>query len=1056
MPMLRLNAFFATVAVLLLCDLAAPAGYGDVKDRAVFSLNFEGAVTDSGLPAVADSAKSGVTADIVSLPSGGRRVADLFQLGSGGSSLLLDPAKNQVVSIASSADLSQTAAVTVSGLFANLHAADDNVFRGLFARRQPDGPAKTNYGINFNPAADILQVYVNDGSGFKVVTYTVKNTIGIRRRVHMSAVFSSGDAPGADTDGDADDVRIQLFVNGAAVVPVSAPIADGSSGWLADVALSNCVAETPLTVGGSFLNGEPARIICDEFHVFPEALTETDAAALFRESAGGAAESLAAEQSDASLTPGTSPQISDLSQYALTIAQTGRLTVSGSSLEGAHFHIGAIGLTFTATDDSTGQQANFDVTIPADVVPGRYRMWITTASGVSASRIISIDGLKQHHEGQFTEAAPAVELPVAVSGRISGTEQKRIFFSAKAGQRIVAEVESRRLGSGLDPVVEIKTSAASPLAIQWQQPDLSGDARAVVTLPADGLYFVEVHDLQYRAPAGSFFRLLLGDLPASSAVFPPILTSASTVIRSTGLTGISEPITLKAGGDRVVVESGTSLLPLGAMTDQSGTDITEPVDGSFDAAAVDATFTTAPFRPLFINGRIVKPGETDQVLLTVTPGQALHFSVATRQFSSPLRAELNVFAGDAQVASSNGSSGVAEAAADYTVAEGVTQLRVQIRDFTGRGSAASVYRVQVARKDRPGFQLQARDASLRLPANGSVPLRVSVVRQSPSFRFFGAIRLSVSGVSGVSIVPDQIVASEQNQDVLLMLTRSAAAGTETDAESGHLEIIGQSTGLDPNVSERMSIPLDSASRSSLTFREDLLVSSRAESIPATVLLQSIPPVLFRGIPAVIPVKVLPLGETVPPFVRFQMLTTEAVRRQDPDVAGSPLLPLVEADEFQVTKVSEAPISLRISVPSDVAETTIDAVIGAAFVPQPAGADSGSNAWTAPIRLTVQNAATLVTSADPVKASRLATITVTGTVRRHPQYEGEVSVNVEGLPQGYSAPAVTVAKDQSTFSLALTVPEQAAPGEVPNLSIRGRSSAGSIITPAVPLKVTVDP
>ena len=88
-----------------------------------------------------------------------------------------------------------------------------------------------------------------------------------------------------------------------------------------------------------------------------------------------------------------------------------------------------------------------------------------TAAGASRPLIISLDALPQHQEAAFTAAAPATELPVAVSGAISGTEQKRVYFPGQAGQRIVAEVESRRLGSGLDPVVEIKLENGTPVAI---------------------------------------------------------------------------------------------------------------------------------------------------------------------------------------------------------------------------------------------------------------------------------------------------------------------------------------------------------------------------------------------------------------------------------------------------------------------------------------------------------------------------------------------------------------------------------------------------------------
>jgi hypothetical protein len=147
--------------------------------------------------------------------------------------------------------------------------------------------------------------------------------------------------------------------------------------------------------------------------------------------------------------------------------------------------------------------------------------------------------------------------------------------------------------------------------------------------------------------------------------------------------------------------------------------------------------------------------------------------------------------------------------------------------------------------------------------------------------------------------------------------------------------------------------------------------------------------------------------------------------------------------------------LQIMVPSDVAENVIDAAIGVEFIAQPVASAQGATAWTAPIRLTVDHAATLTVSAEAVKAPRKATVTITGSLRRHPQFADAVTVTIEGLPAGFVAPAVPVAADSAAFTLGVTVPEQAAPGEVPNLTLRGLSVTGTAITPAVPVKLIVE-
>ncbi|MFN8708510.1 MAG: hypothetical protein ACK50J_17680 [Planctomyces sp.] len=1032
-----------------------------VQERATLVLNFDGTGTGSAAAVPVDSAATGAVADVVTIPAGATRIPDPFRASthtsagkSIGSSILLDPTSLQFVSIASSADLSRGDAVTVAGLFVNLHGPDDNAFRGLFAKRLPDGTVTTNYGINYNPATDALQVYVNDAAGYKVVTYSQKNTLSYRRRVHLAASFGMGDAPGADADTDADDVRIQLFINGVAAVPQSASVVDNTVAWLSDVSLAKCVSETPLTVGASFAGGELSRLIVDHLTLFPEVISESDAATLFQEVLGEAAAGISSELPTPAVASASGPSIRSLSQYGLTAGTSQKLIVTGSGLAGARLRLPAAELSVAAVEGSTAEQAVFELNVPANVVPGRYALRVSTSAGVSAPGVISIDSLRQSLETQWSESAPATEFPLAVSGSIAGTEQKRVYFQGKAGQKISAEVEARRIGSGLDPVVEIRSANNSPLAIQWQQSELAGDARATTTLPTDGVYFVEIHDLQFQAPAGSFWRLLLGDLPPASAVFPPVLSASTTAVRSVSGAGIAEPVTIRPNGSRLVLESGSALLPLGAMVTQSGVEVTEPAPGAFDPAPLDAAFVTAPFLPLSINGRISAAGESDQVLLNVTAGQALNFHLMTRRFSSPLRGELLIYNGDALVASSNGESGTKEATADYTVAEGVKQLRVQIRDFTGRGSDASIYRLQIARKDRPGFELQTKDRSVRLPANGSAPLRLKVVRQSPSFRYVGPLRLTVKGITGVTLVPEVISGSETDQEIIVVLTRSVAASTSVEDDAGMLEMEAQSQGLDPNISNRMTVSLSVPGQSTLTIADNTIAGSRAEAVPVTVLLAGTPPILFRGMSAAVPVRTLSVSESSAPFVRYLMTTTEPMRLKDPNNPAAGNKPTISAGAFQAGQISGDLFPLEVTVPTDTEASVIDAVIGAETVAHPAAVASGPPAWTAPIRFSIADAATVSAPPAPIKAARLATVSFSGKVKRHAQFSGDVSVVLEGLPAGYSMVAAHLQKDQSDYTVSLTVPENAPVGEVAGLLLRGYSG-GNPITPSVPVPVVVE-
>ena len=383
----------------------------------------------------------------------------------------------------------------------------------------------------------------------------------------------------------------------------------------------------------------------------------------------------------------------------------------------------------------------------------------------------------------------------------------------------------------------------------------------------------------------------------------------------------------------------------------------------------------------------------------------------------------------------------------------VTQLKIRVRDINEKGSQASSYRLQIARTDRPAFSMSTREESTRLPQNGSVPVRLSIVRTGPSFRYAGPIHLSTSGMSAVTIVPATITASDQNQNVLVTLTRNAVANPNVAADGQSLTISGSADGAAPVFSTMVAIAVDSIPMNSLTLSDDALVAGPAEPAPGTILLDAAPPILLRGLPAVVPVRVLSLTEESPPFVRFEMLTTEAIRREDPNKPDSPVKPNVALNEFQFGQVSQGVFQLTVRVPADTPASIIDAVISADFVMQPLASGTGSSAWTAPITFFVDDAVTVAPPGD-AKSTKSSTATISGALQRHPSYEGEFTVVLDGLPKDYVAAPAMVAAGQSMFTLSVTIPESATPGEVPNLTVRAQAADGSTISKLAAAKLII--
>lgn len=240
----------------------------------------------------------------------------------------------------------------------------------------------------------------------------------------------------------------------------------------------------------------------------------------------------------------------------------------------------------------------------------------------------------------------------------------------------------------------------------------------------------------------------------------------------------------------------------------------------------------------------------------------------------------------------------------------------------------------------------------------------------------------------------------------------------------------------------------------LTLADEALVAGPADPTPGTILLEAAPPILLRGMSAVLPVRVIPLTEQTPPFVRFEMTTTEPVRLEDPNKPDSPKKLAIALHEFQFGPVSQGVMGLTIRVPTDIPSTAIDVVISADFVTQPLASGVGSKAWIAPTTLFIEDAITVAPVPD-AKGTKAGGSIIIGSVQRHPSYDGEFMVMLDGLPKDFAAAPAIVAAGQSTFTVNLTIPESATLGEVPNVTVRGQVANGSTISKPVTVKILVE-
>src|SRR5262249_23659198 len=164
---------------------------------------------------------------------------------------------------------------------------------------------------------------------------------------------------------------------------------------------------------------------------------------------------------------------------------------------------------------ATPSRVQIEVKLADTTPPGMYNLRIATVKGISNPVLVGIDALLQ------LPFQPKVEkLPAALHGSVVENDTLRTSFTGKRGQRIVVDVEAKRLGAALDPIIFLNDRRGVQIAWAQGATTLSGDARLEATLPADGDYSVELRDALYKAPTPNFFRLKIGELRYADLTFP--------------------------------------------------------------------------------------------------------------------------------------------------------------------------------------------------------------------------------------------------------------------------------------------------------------------------------------------------------------------------------------------------------------------------------------------------------------------------------------------------------------------------------------------------------
>ena len=313
-----------------------------------------------------------------------------------------------------------------------------------------------------------------------------------------------------------------------------------------------------------------------------------------------------------------------------------------------------------------GELLEIEVVIDATAVPGDRELRMGRVIDLSNPLRFQVGVLPETREQEPNNpggkiklpAQPPLALPATINGQIFPGDVDRIRFQGKKGQQLVVDLAARRLIPYLadavpgwfQAVVAVYDSKGKELAYADDY-RFNPDPVLFCTLPADGIYTLEIRDALYRGREDFVYRVSLGELPFITRVFPMGGQSGVEVVAD--IAGYNLPvtsITLNAatpGIQRTNLEAGNLV----------SNDILFATDAVPEIIAVEAGADENTGElvalPRTVNGVIDGPGDTDTFLFEGHAGEEISAEIWARRLGSPLDGMLRLIDSSGTVLASN-------------------------------------------------------------------------------------------------------------------------------------------------------------------------------------------------------------------------------------------------------------------------------------------------------------------------------------------------------------------------------------------------------------------
>ncbi|HUG93882.1 MAG TPA: PPC domain-containing protein [Planctomycetaceae bacterium] len=432
-------------------------------------------------------------------------------------------------------------------------------------------------------------------------------------------------------------------------------------------------------------------------------------------------------------------------------------------------------------------QAQIEIAADAPLGPVAWRLG--GAQGGTGTRPFVIGDLPEFIETESNstfETAERISLPVTVNGQIDGERDLDFFrFTAEESDVVVCEVQARRLGSRLDPVVAILTPDGRSVSVETVH--VGDDPVVAFHVPRSGEYVLCISNVTFHGDPAHVYRVNVSTAPFICAAFPAGWQAGEECeVEFYALSGTGA---LRVERDTIRFSAPSEAVQRLEIDERPNVLEREPNDSPADAQPISL--------PLTVNGRFQSDRDTDWFRFTASAGETL--SIACRGYPAGGAARPGVALFDAagtqlaQARSIECPDGVCRI--EWTAPQS-GEYRLRLRDLQHgvRGGLDFVYRLTVE-PARPEFELSVAADAFDVLQEGRSQLPVKLRR---SGGFTGPVELRLEGLpAGVQAEPARF--PEGGSDATLTVSATADA----IADSTPLRLIGQA-GIEGQTVERVA------------------------------------------------------------------------------------------------------------------------------------------------------------------------------------------------------------------------------------------------------------